>query len=157
MNVIPVDLVSDLHRYFNKKLICSLYSPRPCPSLPLSQSRRACQPISQMHQKTPASEGGYVLAPREGGMGTIEGPPPLVITLLFCFAFFMIFIRICWSWRLGMTRTCRVNRMSKEEITFNKKIPRCPHLCRFQRRTSLNGKPWSVQEGTFNNVLWRGK
>ena len=79
------------------------------------------------------------------GRGTIAGPPPLVITFLVWFAPF-IFIRISWSWRLGMTRTCRVNRMSKKEITFNMKIPKHPHLCSFQRRTSLNSKPWQMQE-----------
>ena len=99
---------------------------------------------------------GNVLAPRDEGMGTIEGPPPLVITLLFCFAPFIIFIRISWSWRLGMARTCRMNRMSKKEITFNMKIPKHPHLCSFQRRTSLNSKPWWMREGTLSRVLWRG-
>lgn len=100
---------------------------------------------------------GCVLAPTEAGMGRLEGPPPLVITLLSCFASFIIFIRMCWSRRPSMTRTCRVKRMSKRQTAFNMRTLKCPHLGRFQRRTSLNCKPWHEQEGTLNNVLRWGK
>lgn len=39
-----------------------------------------------------------------------------------------------------MTRTCSVNRLSKEWIRLNVRILECPHLCGFQSRTSLNCK-----------------
>lgn len=121
----------------SKSSVCAREcSTHPCSSLLLSMEQEAMSAYL-----TNAFKGfrvDYVLASREGGMGRPEGPPPLVITLLFCFASF-IFLRICWSWRLNITRTCGVNRMRKKQ--FNMRILKCPPLCSFQRRTSLNCKP----------------
>lgn len=129
--------------------------PVAAPAFRCQQSRRACLLTLQMHQKAPDSE-RVMRLPLERGMGRLEGlPPPLVIDGLFCFASLVITIRICWHWRLSVTRTCRVNRMSKKHIMFGVRILRCPRLCSFQRRTSMNCKPWHMQEGTCNNVLWR--
>lgn len=67
--------------------------------------------------------------------GTIAGPPPLVITLLVWFAPFMI-LSDKLELKAGHGYDLQRNRMSKKEITFNMKIPKHPHLCSFQRRTS---------------------
>ena len=130
-----------------------------CLSLPQPSSLNgAGEYVSSPYKCTRRLQTQRGLCPLERGTGRLEGPPPpLVIARLFCFASLVIGIRICWNWRLSMTRTCRVNRMSKKHIVLSVSILKCPRLCYFQRRTPMNCKPWLMQEGTCNNVSWRGK
>lgn len=106
----------------------------PAPAFLSQQSRRhVCLSYKCIRRLRPQRE--LCACPQREGLGRLEGPLPVVIALLFCFASF----RICWSRKLSMTRTCRLNRMSKKHMLLNVRTLNCPHLCSFQR-TSLNCK-----------------